>query len=76
MKYAYVGDHESINFYGDIYPVGVFVDVNNPMALSKLPGHPHFKAEIVEQSNDDAPIAGDVEIAPDIPHVRRGRKAK
>lgn len=75
MKYAYVGDHESVNLYGVIYPVGVYMEPPNEFVAKKMAGHFQFKAEIVGQSIDDAPV----EKASSIPAVtpaKRGRKAK
>lgn len=75
MKYAYLGDRESVDLYGVHFPVGVFVEVTNETLLRKLAGNNHFAAGIVEQSIDDAPVEKAASI-PAIPPAKRGRKAK
>lgn len=70
MKYAYLGDHESVSLYGVHFPVGVFVEVTNETLLRKLAGNTHFEAENAGQNIDDAPTEEPV-VSP-----KRGRKPK
>ncbi len=70
MKATFIGvpgeEHDTINMYGQEFPLGKAVRVESRQAMRKLQGHPHFKVEAEPSDNaEDATIRREFTAATD-----------